>query len=244
MVIKNFNLEPVQKDSTALWQDFNDDDDEDESLSFSDLPLNNNSSVNHWDDDFSKELDQSQDFFEFFSEDFSISSATYPTGADNIIFCGKLIPYKEENKVSHQNFVRNQEITSYTPNGRKKSQSFDISSRTNSLKKLQQEKYYKNCKSFPENDTYGFGFPRKKSSCYLFGRFPTTEMELRDIKKRQRKRLPMAKMFQSDNRSETVENGRRKKAKSLWGFLRVFACKSHQSNNIVKNGSNSPVECN
>ncbi|KAJ6322919.1 hypothetical protein OIU77_012705 [Salix suchowensis] len=83
------SFQPVH-DSSEL-QDF---DDAEETLSLCDLPLNGEAS--DW-DDFSKE-DQSlgscfdQDFFEFFSEDFTAS--THPK--DEIIFCGKLITCKGE----------------------------------------------------------------------------------------------------------------------------------------------------
>ncbi|PSS04639.1 Uncharacterized protein CEY00_Acc20495 [Actinidia chinensis var. chinensis] len=84
-------------------------DEAEETLSFCDLPIYSSSDSAEW-DKFSKEdhsfscLSSSSsssssshgDFFEFFSEDYwsSTTSTTSPLQG-NIVFCGKLIPFKE-----------------------------------------------------------------------------------------------------------------------------------------------------
>ncbi|XP_024927466.2 uncharacterized protein LOC107413646 [Ziziphus jujuba] len=79
------------------FQDPHEDEEEEEALSLCDLPIHDDSFK--WEDESFSKLDHERspsfgkdDFFEFFSEDFTAS--TYPSGKD-IIFCGKLIPYKE-----------------------------------------------------------------------------------------------------------------------------------------------------
>lgn len=71
---------------------FQDSYEEEETLSLCDLPICNDSSQR---DAESSSLDDEDNdgFFEFFSEDFTAS--TYPSSGKDIIFCGKLIPYKE-----------------------------------------------------------------------------------------------------------------------------------------------------
>ncbi|KAG6758465.1 hypothetical protein POTOM_038813 [Populus tomentosa] len=88
---KEFDPVPVQE-NTSL-QDFEDAED---AFSFSDLSLEN---CDNYGDDFAKQdLGSSfdhQDFFEFFSEEFT-STAGSANSSDSIIFCGKLIPYRGE----------------------------------------------------------------------------------------------------------------------------------------------------
>ncbi|KAM7499172.1 hypothetical protein LguiA_023586 [Lonicera macranthoides] len=76
-----------------------------DALSFCDLPIYSN--PEDW-ESFSKEYpsDQEDDSFEFFSEEFSgsiSSTASSRTSIqpDNIMFCGKLIPYKHQEPISN-----------------------------------------------------------------------------------------------------------------------------------------------
>ncbi|GMI72550.1 hypothetical protein like AT4G30230 [Hibiscus trionum] len=71
------------------WEDFVDESNE-ETLSLSDLVLNNDHS-----NDFSKQQEETGDFFQFFTEDFPASPSIFPEN-DGIIFCGKIISYKEK----------------------------------------------------------------------------------------------------------------------------------------------------
>ncbi|PIM98392.1 hypothetical protein CDL12_29132 [Handroanthus impetiginosus] len=76
-------------------------DEADEALSLCDLPLDSDHGVEeYWGEDLSTESQGSssmssseQDYFEFFSQELNLSTSSFPP--ENIIFCGKLIPYKQ-----------------------------------------------------------------------------------------------------------------------------------------------------
>ncbi|PIM98391.1 hypothetical protein CDL12_29131 [Handroanthus impetiginosus] len=76
-------------------------DEADEALSLCDLPLNSDHGIEeYWGEDLSIESQGSssmssaeQDYFEFFSQELNSSTSSFPP--ENIIFCGKLIPYKQ-----------------------------------------------------------------------------------------------------------------------------------------------------
>ncbi|PIM98389.1 hypothetical protein CDL12_29129 [Handroanthus impetiginosus] len=76
-------------------------DEADEALSLCDLPLNSDHGAEEYrGEDFSTESQGSssmssseQDYFEFFSQELNSSTSSFPP--ENIIFCGKLIPYKQ-----------------------------------------------------------------------------------------------------------------------------------------------------
>ena len=228
MVVQDFfNPEAIQENISL--QDF---DVAEDTLSFSDLSSNDiNGSVENFSKEyqFSSSFHDQDHFFEFFSsEDFSASS-TYSTD-NNVIFCGKLIPYKEKTVVEAEKPPKNtskRHIFSWRSNPK-------------------QEKCSKTLKSFPalQESTHnkGYDFSRKKASIlmnsmksrwYLFGRFPM-EMELRDMKRRQSKRQ-QAKLIQHDDTSEKIKSGnRREKVENLWSFLRVFVCMGQQKNARVK----------
>ncbi|XWS07910.1 hypothetical protein CRYUN_Cryun41cG0032700 [Craigia yunnanensis] len=93
----NHSLETVQQINDT-WQDFGDEADE-ETLSLCDLVISSDENE-YWNDDFSKEDHQSNgDFFEFFNEGFPATATAAPSSyseGNNIIFCGKLIPFKDQ----------------------------------------------------------------------------------------------------------------------------------------------------
>ncbi|KAJ6690408.1 hypothetical protein OIU85_006650 [Salix viminalis] len=235
------SFQPVH-DSSEL-QDF---DDAEETLSLCDLPLNVDAS--DW-DDFSKE-DQSlgscfdQDFFEFFSEDFTAS--THPK--DEIIFCGKLITCKGETVAEK---TQNLESTKKARNTKKsfifpwKPSSFNKSSRTTSSKQLQEKSGKTLQEHLSENhgfatrkcdDKYGFSMkkvsilatpmkPRWYFLAFGVGRLPM-EMELSDIKMRQSRKRPST-MFLSEKVIETSRGDKR--GKRSWSFLRFLGCNIQNS---------------
>ncbi|CAK7325521.1 unnamed protein product [Dovyalis caffra] len=152
---EEFDPEPLQENSG--WQDCEDVED---TLSFSDLSLKN--CEGYW-DSFSK-LDRSssfdhQDFFEFFGEDVTGCPANSANFSDNIIFCGKLIPYRRDQTVGAET-KQNLEIAAQ-PKQTKKSSIFPsklshsfsksterAAARSNtSPKKQKQEKSDKACES-------------------------------------------------------------------------------------------------
>lgn len=234
MVAMELNIPPVEE--SGELQDF---DDAEETLSLCDLPLN--SSASDWNyyskEDHSSSFDQ--DFFEFCSENFTAS--TYPT--DNIIFCGKLIPYKGATVAE-----KSQDLDITTkPKNTKKSSIFPW--RSQSCKKSTTTSKHALPVPLSENNGYATrkftnkdDFSTKKASLlvspmksrwYLFAfgmaRFPV-EMELRDIKMRQSKKSPANKLRQETGKE--MSNGRREKG--LWGLLRFLGCKSHHAHAMVK----------
>ncbi|XP_050210953.1 uncharacterized protein LOC126661181 [Mercurialis annua] len=244
----NWNLTIMQEN-----HGFNDDDDE-EALSLCDLALNN-SNGSEWDDSSKEDqrLSFDQDIFEFFSEDFNAS--THPR--ENVIFCGKLIPYKGDKKDAHVEKI-DKSINKTKESKRSfifRWKSFSLhQSRNNSLK-MQQQKSYTTCTSpdiNSENNEYRmkkcaqkydvsmrkisvFASPsRSKWHPFTFGmgRYPV-EMELSDIKTRQSKRNESKKRQSTNGRNELAgKNGQREKG--WWSLLRILGCNSNKANAMVK----------
>ncbi|KAF9674846.1 hypothetical protein SADUNF_Sadunf10G0169300 [Salix dunnii] len=245
MVAKEMSPRPLQEDSEV--QDF---DDEAETLSLCDLALY--SCASDW-DDLSKE-DQNlgtsfdQDFFEFFNGDFTASTCP----SDNIIFCGKLIPYKgetvEEKAESLAGSAKKEKNSKKSFRFPWKTSSFN-KSRTPPPKQLQEKS--DRTLQVPLSENHGLAtrkcddieFPMKKVSIlatpikprWYFSAFGVasipTEMELRDIKTRQNKKSP-SKMFQSEKGIEMIS---KKRGKGLWGLLRVLGHSSHHSSTALAN---------
>lgn len=94
----------ASSDSYQQYPKMDDPEETEDALSLCDLPIY--SKPEDW-ESFSKEYrsDQEDDYFEFFSEEFSGSisstaSSTTSIQPDNIVFCGKLIPYKHHEPIS------------------------------------------------------------------------------------------------------------------------------------------------
>ena len=221
-----------------------------ETLSLCDLPTHSDSANS---DDFSKEyqnssFDQDQDnFFEFFSEGFTAS--TYPFGDEDIIFCGKLIPYNKEAPHVAAAEKKTQKNTETSNKSSTKKWGFFRWSRFRRSK----SKVVLNCSKPSQvkgarSTTNNISFPTaksykrcdlslgkvSKSKWYLFmtgmARFPTREMELRDIKSRQSRRSPSTmfgdnckasdELMGKGNEEISSSNGN-SRAKGLWGLLRA-----------------------
>lgn len=279
MVVK----ESLQFAVEDQYRDFQDPYEEEETLSLCDLPIHDDSFK--WEDESfsnnshgrrSNSFDK-DDFFEFFSEDFT-ASAYNPSGKD-IIFCGKLIPYREppllpdhhhqqqQQQQTHENHQHHHQKTTSCKKPTKnkgyfqwKSYSFDKGSKNgeNSFSKPQKavndkssinnkKLVYKTSKSSSDlslGQVSLFSAPAKSRwHLFMFGiaRLPTSEMELRDIKTRQSRKIPSATMFSSFGDEEIVKEKvvKRKKsrAKGLWGLLRVLGCSSSLYSNAVAKGS-------
>ncbi|KAM2999062.1 hypothetical protein FF2_040645 [Malus domestica] len=74
---------------------------------------------------------------------------------------------------------------------------------------------------------------------FQMARFPT-EMELRDIKNRQSRRMPST-MFRSfdegsDEKGNKGRNDSKSRAKGLWRLLRAVGCSSPHADAVVKAG--------
>ncbi|KAJ4842323.1 hypothetical protein Tsubulata_049257, partial [Turnera subulata] len=219
-------------------------DDFGDTLSLSDLPLNGTSSDRE--QDYSRENHSStfddQDFFEFFSEDFTASS--YTNSADNIVFCGKLISYKGgEAEVGK---VQGLKTTTSRPKRGKKNRTFlskslSFSKCTTPFSVYQEEEEAAISRQEKYSDKYDSlvkkaASPpptspmRSRSSWPLLalgmGRFPVV-MELSDIKMRQSKQSPR-RMFGAENGREMKQRSE-KRGKGLWGLLSVLGCRSYQT---------------
>ncbi|XP_038889700.1 uncharacterized protein LOC120079551 [Benincasa hispida] len=105
-----------EEDTSIITEDPYQHDEEEavETLSLCDLPIYSDESncddYSKPDDDQSASFDNEDTFFEFFSDDFSVSNSTY-SGSDNIIFCGKLIPYKQPNDSQNKGRITSEKIS-------------------------------------------------------------------------------------------------------------------------------------
>ncbi|XP_061347019.1 uncharacterized protein LOC133292612 [Gastrolobium bilobum] len=217
---------------------------EEETLSLSDLPIHSDSNSGQR-GDFSKEDGKNSagsynkedngdddDFFEFFSEEFTTSS-THAT-AENIIFCGKLIPFKDHPHVHNRGKSLSdiqEAVTISTHDG------------GGSFKKGQEAK---GSKSFACDYTsigkVSLMRSTTKSRWFLFmfgmSKLSTTEMELRDIRNRQSRRVP-ATMFPAPEQGEEVKIKARRSCKGMCKMLRSISwglgCSSSKlANDVVK----------
>ncbi|KAF7132325.1 hypothetical protein RHSIM_Rhsim09G0153800 [Rhododendron simsii] len=189
-----------------------DQDETEETLSFCDIPIYSSESAD-W--ETSSKEDQSlspsstsssssdQDLFEFFSEEWS-NSSTYPV--QNIVFCGKIIiPFKEP-EIS-TNTVRNLE--------RKNPQK--------PRKQVANEAAKSGGRNgFCVRKVLFLGSPAKWRwnllACGLGARFPA-EMDLSDIRSRQRKRSQPAPLFLGGGGGDKKVGG----GKGLWAMIKSLS---------------------
>jgi hypothetical protein len=246
MVAKELYLDQeVGNEESTLLQDQYDDDDE--TLSLSDLP---NSTISPQWGDFSIEDGENSisnynndddNLFEFFSEEFNTST----THDDNIIFCGKLIPFKDHQQVPHHN--QKTRLISKSLKSRD-----DISSLKIKGKEDKKVKGSLNVKSFACDYTTMGGkvslvrcATKSRWFLFLFGmssnsRMPSKEMQLSDIRNRQSRREP-AMMFSvpRENGIEVVKSKKNGNGKRIWKLLKsmsiVLGCSSSKlANDVVK----------
>ncbi|KAK4578897.1 hypothetical protein RGQ29_028817 [Quercus rubra] len=256
MVAQEQYVDPVEENT-----DFEDPYEGEETLSLCDLP--SYSDASNW-DDYSKEGQSlscdSNDFFEFFSEDFTASTCSTTAANKSIIFCGKLIPYKEELPNHPEKPHQNQEKQNHT---RKKRvfrwKSLSFNKTRSSSKGSKGKKVYndKNCSkgsiasALPASKSYAYATSkcdlsvgkvtmltsRTKSRWYLFmfgmTRFPT-EMELRDIKLRQSRKKSPSMMFRSVECDNMVKSNERSRRKGLWRLLKILGSRRQHLNAVVK----------
>ncbi|KAK4436008.1 hypothetical protein Salat_0764500 [Sesamum alatum] len=225
-----------------------------ETLSLCDLPLYSDQSAD-WDQDFSlaqshASTSSEHDCFEFFSQELDPSGVTTAPDTttvfprDNIMFCGKLIPYKQtpSPKKDSSSVVKNKKRRHCWGSFRWKFNS-DISSK----KQVRSKNRSKSATLMHKNDCMGlYELPKKtynstnlghkmpiltssssgklaKWHLFLFGisRF-STEVELRDIKSRQitRRQCPSPPpLFKFQNGNDEVISGERNGGWGLWGLI-------------------------
>ncbi|CAK9137969.1 unnamed protein product [Ilex paraguariensis] len=238
--------------------DLGDQEEEEETLSLSNLPLATHEPNAK---DFSRlkerrSSSQPTDFFEFFSD-----LNAEMSHAEDIIFCGKLIPLQEQSLPN---------ITHKPPTGEdRKPQSFcrrrsesspelktsSSTSRSNSTKTIQMrssrsldyQKLRRNSslssdtseihrnssvKRSEKFEFWGIKLLKPRWHALMFGlvKFPP-EMDLRDMKNRQFRRNP-GTMFTMPDAGKKVPV-RRSDRKSSWGLLRVLGCVDHSSVEIT-----------
>ncbi|PIA28662.1 hypothetical protein AQUCO_06800083v1 [Aquilegia coerulea] len=229
------------------------DSDTDEALSLCDLPLGGEQDSTNTYDYSSKghrTSSSDQELFEFFID--LKTETKNMSSAEDIILSGKLLPYRSpttplskfSNKTStkcvddvdYQRFefpskklIRHRKSESLSDLQDQRSQSSKVGfirkSHSLDYKQLSRDSSSKmtRTRSFaPSNDRLLSGKPRWRLLMFGFMRTPT-EMELKDIKNRQNRRIP-ATMFSKHDGEETV-SVRREEGKGSWRLLRVLSCK-------------------
>ncbi|OIT20174.1 hypothetical protein A4A49_64820 [Nicotiana attenuata] len=190
-----------------------------ETLSLSDLSIYNDNDSEEWEKYYDSNSNSSststsssfsvdEDLFEFNTEEWNKNNAFAHNPPENILFCGKLIPY-----------------------------------RINPM--------LENTKNKEAKTKRGSILPRGKSSSrwyiFLFG-FPTHEMELKDLKNRQSRKVNIASSSPSSallcpfkNDEENVRDklyGRGKeKKKGMWGLIKALNCSgsaTYEAQSVVK----------
>lgn len=248
MVAKEFySHEEVGNEESTLLQDEYDDYEEEETLSLCDLP---NSTISPQRGDFSNygkdhhDDDDDDNLFEFFSEEFNTS-----TIHDNIIFCGKLIPFKDHQYVPHNQ----KNCTKPTSNSKAMKSSNGSIANLKSKRNEEEVKGSVNVKSFAGDYTSMGGKVSlvrspTKSRWFLFmfgmsssSRMSSKEMQLSDIRNRQSRsrREPMTMFPTPENGKEVVKSKRNGNSKGMWKILKsislVLGCSSSKlANDVVK----------
>ncbi|XP_022939143.1 uncharacterized protein LOC111445139 [Cucurbita moschata] len=99
------------------------DEEAEETLSLCDLPIFSDES-NCDKQDRSASFDNEDTFFEFFSDNYSVSDSTY-SGSGDIIFCGKFIPEKQPSESQNTERIASEKFSEKNCQFRTKSHSFD-----------------------------------------------------------------------------------------------------------------------
>lgn len=251
--------EAGNEESTTLLKDpYEEEEEEEDTLSLSDLPIYSDNSISaQRGHGFSKEVGENSppnnddedddDFFEFFSEEFTTSTRAT---AENIIFCGKLIPFKDPPLEKGKKNIESNTIQKGTALlpwwaaksfDKAKSTSKDVTScDDDSFKKQGQEakgaKSNFSCEYSSSSSVGKVSLMRSTTKSrwfvFMFGmsRLSNTEkMEMRDIRSRQRRsrsrRGPVvATMFPSSPvHGEEGKIKARRNCKGLWKVLRSIS---------------------
>ncbi|CAL5322374.1 hypothetical protein CsSME_00000627 [Camellia sinensis var. sinensis] len=233
------NAKESYKDPSMAEQYQEEEDQTEETLSLCDLPMYSDAKEEDQSLSSSSFSSDQDDFFEFFSEDWSTLSS-YPV--QNIVFCGKLIASKEpssETEHTHKIETNKQDKPRKSRLFRWNSKMFRSSKSTNPK--------IKRCVSSPKSlslpvgeefrykggEKYGFPVRRvsvvaapvkPRRSLLMFGlaRMPP-EMELRDIRSRQGRRSRSTVVRRSGGAgSEKVRRG--KGLLGIWWLIRALGC--------------------
>lgn len=243
-------------DENAVLQnkyDDDDDDDEDETLSFYEFSINcesNNSSIKSSE----QEGEEDDDYFEFFSEELKMSTTASYYQPENIIFCGKVIPYRppneSETRTPSKNVVKEKKQRmrgffrwkwSFMNSSHKPRKDDDDD---DDEAKVKQPCTKQKCSTRERSKVQGFPVQKMspmfasaaKSRWYLYllgiSRF-RSEMELRDIKNRQSRRSPSFPLFRLESSND---DHKKRERKGAWVLLRALSCKGdhHQANAVLQ----------
>ncbi|KAK7388511.1 hypothetical protein VNO78_23328 [Psophocarpus tetragonolobus] len=235
----------MMKDSDYMEssQEEEEEEEEEEALSLCDLPLNRNSRTPSMDDTSYKKIlrpsslpDQATEIFNGFSS----SSSSDMCPADDIIFCGKLVPFKPEQPLKNLMLQEDK-----SPTRRRRSESLSSVTRSNSVSTCTGSRrlMMRNSKSLdysrlrepsaPEvdrNSSTRSSVPTKPTKprwySLMFGTMKIPpEMELSDMKNRQVRRNPSTTMFLAAEPGGKVGVNR----KVSWRILKALSCKDHSS---------------
>ncbi|KAK1399814.1 hypothetical protein POM88_009677 [Heracleum sosnowskyi] len=229
----------------ARYQDQENDREDEETISLSDFPLTSDQHDPHETED---QLCRCQDLqspaekteiFEFSSYPNSIMSH-----AEDIINCGKLIPFKEQYHVSQNLYgrrCRSESLPELKNSGcqsnsskmkMRNSRSLDYQklSRNSSMSSDSPDSYRNNSRSSSRFDGSSKNIPKPRWYILMFGivKFPT-EMDLQDIKNRQVHRTPSKSLFPGIEEAKKDPINR----KSSWGVLKVLSCRDDASINVT-----------
>ncbi|KAE8711359.1 NBS resistance-like protein [Hibiscus syriacus] len=180
------------------------------------------------------------EFFEF------LNDLTYDMcPADDIIFCGKLIPLNPQHIPFEENKKKNDVL-------RKRSESFS-ESRSESITHSHNTKEYPKClrnsrsldykrlrrydmernpskRSTRKSDVSAIKVNKRRWYVFMLGmvKFPQ-EMELKDIKSRQFRRNPSVMFPTVEDYGKKLSGNRSSGKGSSWGLLKALSCRDHNS---------------
>ncbi|TKY54574.1 hypothetical protein E2542_SST18986 [Spatholobus suberectus] len=240
----------IMKDSS--YMESQEEEEQDEALSLCDLPLNRNSRAPSLDDTSFKKILRPTSLPDHASEifnGFSSSSSSDMCPADDIIFCGKLVPFKAEQPPRNL-AVEGEKLS---PTRRRRSESLSSVTRSNSVSTCTGSRrlMMRNSKSLDysrlressapdvdRNSSARSGTPpeaaAKKATkprwySLMFGTMKVPpEMELSDMKNRQVRRNPSTTMFLAAESGGKVAVNR-SPGKVSWRILKALSCKDHSS---------------
>lgn len=179
------------------------------------------------------------------SENFEFSRCpdSIMSHAEDIINCGRLMPFKEQDQVSRNLYGRrclseplpDLKIGGYQSNSSNRkmrnSRSLDFRKLSrNSSASSDSPDSYQNNSSSTRFDSSNIKIPKPRWYILMFGigKFPT-EMDLQDIKNRQVHRIPTKPLFPG---IQVVEKAPAKR-RSSWGVLEVLSCRGDTSVNVT-----------
>ncbi|KAF5207050.1 hypothetical protein FRX31_003360 [Thalictrum thalictroides] len=225
------------------------DSDAEESLSLCDLPLYGNDFIkeqhhHHHLQTPSSSSSTDQELFEFFI-DMKTETTTNMSSAEDIILCGKLLPYRSPTPLSkfpNKTTSVDDQIFEFPPKkllrrGHRKSESLnDLPEKSHSSPKIRFIRSSHSLDFHKLNRDSSSKITRTRSlqprwRLMMFGFMKTpTEIELKDIKNRQNRRIPST-MFPMHYGEETV-SVKREEEKGSWRLLRVLSCKG-EANGVI-----------